>query len=139
MQEVVLPQYVEGRKNVSQIPSAGPIKHWGWRRPYIRRSSTLLKRWPVIIDLFVTSLDFRIPAFFSLVADHLSLVMDEMLQQWDGLRVYAFPPFTLIQLVLHKLHCLLGVTLMLIPCFWQQKEWFPDLLELAVELLVFLP
>ena len=62
-----------------------------------------------------------------------------MLQSWDGLEAYAFPPFALVAQVLRKLRVSSNCTLTLIAPFWPQRPWFPDLLELLVEVPISLP
>ena len=62
-----------------------------------------------------------------------------MLQPWDHLQGYAFPPFALIRPVLNKLRASVGTEITLIAPFWMQKEWFPDLLDLLVEPPLVLP
>ena len=64
---------------------------------------------------------------------------DEMMQSWDGLQVYAFPHFGLLQLVLTKVRQSRGLELTLVAPFWPQHPRFPDLLELLVAVPVFLP
>ena len=59
--------------------------------------------WPVHVDLFATNLNYRLPTYFSPVQDPMALGTDAMLQDWDGLEAYAFPPFSLTQQVLQKL------------------------------------
>ena len=49
------------------------------------------------IDLFATSLNFRIPIYFAPLQDPQSIGTDALLQKWDNLQVYAFPPFSLIR------------------------------------------
>ena len=62
-----------------------------------------------------------------------------MLQSWDGLQGYAFPPFGLLSRVLAKVRQSKGLESTLITPFWPQHPWFPDLLELLVEIPSFLP
>ena len=45
----------------------------------------LRKRWPVMVDLFATSLNHRLPVYFALVSDPRAAVTDAMLQSWDHL------------------------------------------------------
>ena len=94
---------------------------------------SLLRRWPATIDLFATSLSYRLQVYFSPVQDSQSAGTDAFLQDWDGLQVYAFPPFSLVRQVLNKLLASKGVELTLIAPFWPQKEWFPDLLGSLLE------
>ena len=66
----------------------------------------LLRLWPATIDLFATSLNHRLPVYFSLMVDPQSAGTDAMLQSWDGLQAYAFPPFGLLSLILIAPFCL---------------------------------
>ena len=96
-------------------------------------------RWSVTIDLFATHLNHRLPVYFSPVRDPMSAGTDAMLQSWDGMEVYAFPPFAMIQQVLLKLRQCKRVSMTLIAPFWPQRSWFPDLLDLLVEVPFALP
>ena len=95
--------------------------------------------WPVTVDLFATSLNYQLPVYFSPLNNPMVAGMDAFLQVWDGLQAYAFTPFSLIQQALNKLLTCKGSFLTLIAPFWPQKEWFPELLSLAVALPVPLP
>ena len=55
---------------------------------------------------------------------------DALLQPWDDLQAYAFPPIAIIRRVLLKLRSSKNCELTLIAPFWPQRDWFPDLLEL---------
>ena len=71
--------------------------------------------------------------------DPQSAGTDAMIQSWDDLQAYAFPPFELLHLVLAKVSQSRGLELTLMAPFWTQHLWFPDLLKLLVEVPVFLP
>ena len=62
----------------------------------------LVHRWPANIDLFVTALNHRLPVYFAPMADPASMGTDALLQCWDHLQAYAFPPFRLVRQVLNK-------------------------------------
>ena len=96
----------------------------------------LLRRWPATIDLFASSMNARLPVYFSPITDAQSAVTNAMMQSWDGLQAYAFPPFGL---VLAKVRQSRGLELTRVAPFWPQHPWFPDLLELLVAVPVFLP
>ena len=100
------------------------------RVPSVRRAS---------IDLFATSMNVRLPVYFAPMADPQSAGTDAMMQSWDDLQAYAFPPFGLLQRVLSKVRQSRGLELTLVAPFWPQHPWFPDLLELLVAVPVFLP
>ena len=99
----------------------------------------LLRHWPSTIDLFATSMNARLPVYFSPIADPQLAGTDAMMQSWDGLQAYAFPRFGLLHRVLVKVRQSRGLELTLVAPFWPQHPWFPDLLELLVAVLVFLP
>ena len=69
----------------------------------------LSHKWPVMIDLFTTSLNHRCPLYFSPFCDPSAIGTDALLQNWDGHQVYAFPPWSMIPLVLKKLRSSSGV------------------------------
>ena len=46
---------------------------------------------------------------------------------------YAFPPWSLIPLVLKKLRLSCGVLMTLITPLWPQRPWYSDLLDLVVD------
>ena len=77
-----------------------------------------------------TSLTARLPVYFSPASDPRAAGTDVLLQPWDDLQAYAFPPIAIIRRVLLKLRSSKNCELTLIAPFWPQREWFPDLLEL---------
>ena len=136
----LVPQFIPGRLNVladslsrrSQVLGS----EWTLCFPVFRE---ILRRWPATIDLFATSMNARLPVFFSPIADPMSAGTDAMAQSWDGLQAYAFPPFGLLPCVLAKVRQSRGLELTLVAPFWPQHPWFPDLLELLVAVPVVLP
>ena len=90
----------------------------------------LVHKWPAMIDLFATSLTARLPVYFSPASDPRAAGTDALLQPWDDLQAYAFPPIAIIRRVLLKLRSSKNCELTLIAPFWPQRDWFPDLLEL---------
>ena len=94
----------------------------------------LVHRWPAMIDLFATSLTARLPVYFSPASDPRAAGTDALLQPWDDLQAYAFPPIAIIRRVLLKLRSSKNCELTLIAPFWPQRDWFPDLLELLSDI-----
>ena len=92
----------------------------------------LVHKWPAVIDLFATSLAARLPVYFSPASDPLAAGTDALLQPWDDLQAYAFPPIAIIRRVLVKQRSSKNCECTLIALFWPQSEWFPDLLELLI-------
>ena len=59
--------------------------------------------------------------------------IDALSFPWTGLRLYAFPPFTLLPRILDKI-AQDEADLLLVAPFWPQRPWFPRLLRLLVGL-----
>ena len=55
----------------------------------------LRKGWPVTIALFASSLNHRCVVYFVPVSDSMVAGTDAMLQSWDFLQAFAFPPFAM--------------------------------------------
>ena len=81
----------------------------------------------------------RLQVYFSLMADPQAAAVDALIQPWDHLQAYAFPPFSLIQKVLTKVRGSHNLEMTLVAPFWPLRPWFLDLLNLLVEVPVLLP
>ena len=97
---------------------------------------SLTRQWLVMIDLFATSDNHSCFIYFSPYRHPLSAGTDALLQSWDGLLVYAFPPWSILPQVLAKLRVSHRTLLTLIAPYWPQRPWFVDLLQLLVALPV---
>ena len=60
----------------------------------------LVHKWPAVIRLFATSLTARLPVYLSPASDSRVAGTDALLQLWDDLQAYAFPPIAVIRRVL---------------------------------------
>ena len=136
----LLPQFVPGRLNVlvDSLSRGGQILSSEWTL-HMDVCLELFRRWPVTVDLFATSLNHRLQVYFSPMADPQAAAVDAMIQSWDHLQAYAFPPFGLIQRVLSKVRGSHNLELTLVAPFWPLRPWFPDLLDLLVDVPVLLP
>ena len=78
---LLLPQFVMGKKNVVADALSRPnqVIHSEWMLDQ-RVFDDLRKRWPVLIDLFATSLSRRCSAYFAPMADPQAVATDAMLQ-----------------------------------------------------------
>ena len=134
------PQFVMGKKNVladtlsrsRQVLGA----EWTLHQEVVQ---SLLRKWPANVDLFATSMNFRLPTYFSPVSDPQAAGIDSFLQNWSNLQAYAFPPFPTIRQVLNKARESRKLHLTLVAPMWRQKEWFPDLQNLCREPPIPLP
>ena len=127
----LLPQFIMGSSNVTADALSRPNQvigsEWTLHQEVVDH---LVHKWPAVIDLFATSLTTRLPVYFSPASDSRAAGTDALLQPWDNLQAYAFPPIAIIRRVLVKLRSSKNCELTLIAPFWPQREWFPDLLEL---------
>ena len=127
----LLPQFIMGSSNVTADALSRPNQvkgsEWTLHQEVVDQ---LVHRWPAVIDLFATALTARLPVYFSPASDPRAAGTDALLQPWDDLQVYAFPPIAIIRRVLLKLRSSKNCELTLIAPFWPQRDWFPDLLEL---------
>ena len=127
----LLPQFIMGSSNVKADALSRPNQvigsEWTLHQEVVDQ---LVHRWPAMIDLFATSLTARLPVYFSPASDPRAAGTDALLQPWDDLQAYAFPPIAIIRRVLLKLRSSRNCELTLIAPFWPQRDWFPDLLEL---------
>ena len=69
----------------------------------------------------------------------MAIGVDAFLQSWDHKDLYAFPPLNCIRKTINKLRQSVGARMTLIAPRWPQKEWFPDLLGMLVDLPRSLP
>ena len=127
----LLPQFIMGSSNVTADALSRPNQvigsEWTLHQEVVDQ---LVHRWPAMIDLFATALTARLPVYFSPASDPRAAGTDALLQPWDDLQAYAFPPIAIIRRVLLKLRSSKNCELTLIAPFWPQRDWFPDLLEL---------
>ena len=131
----LLPQFTMGSSNVTADALSRPNQvigsEWTLHQNVVDQ---LVHRWPAMIDLFATSLTARLPVYFSPASDPRAAGTDALLQPWDDLQAYAFPPIAIIRRVLLKLRSSKNCELTLIAPFWPQRDWFPDLLELLSDI-----
>lgn len=90
------------------------------------------------IDLFATRANSQLPVFCSPYPDPLAWTCDALSVSWEGMFAYAFPPPILIPKILMKVrqeNCLILLVVPLAP----HQSWFPQLLELIVDVPLKLP
>lgn len=82
------------------------------------------------IDLFASSQNHQVQAFYSLCHKDRPLAVDAFSQPWSQGLLYAFPPFSLIPRVLMKIQRDKAKVILIAP-FWPKRSWFPILLQMA--------
>ena len=66
------------------------------------------------------------------------MALDAFSISWANLKCYAFPPFSLLTQVLAKIRNDKALVLLIAPV-WTTQNWYPLLLQLAVEQPILLP
>ena len=98
-------RHIPGRVNGlvdSLSRSLAPVNtEWELQQP-VFQSIVLHWRNPKI-DLFATSLNFKVTTFVSPVPDPRAYAVNAMSLSWEGMFAYAFPPFRFLAPVLHKI------------------------------------
>ena len=122
----LLPQFIPGHLNVlaDSLSSRSQVIGSEWTL-CPQAVEEPLYRWPATMDLFATSLNHRLPVYFSPMYDPQAAGSNTMLQSWDGLQAYAFPPFGLLPRVLAKVPVSRGLELTLVAPFWPQHPLVP--------------
>ena len=98
---------------------------------------TVFDRWGTpMADVFATSLNHRLPVYYSPVPDNGAAAVDGMSQLWDRKLLYAFPPFGLLPKVMAKAQATPHLAMILIAPDWPRSAWYQTLRQLSVESLV---
>lgn len=71
--------------------------------------------------------------------DPFSQATDAMQQVWPEGLLYAFPPFSLISRVLHKVRRDRFLHMIIITPAWHSQPWYPQLLEMSIQNPILLP
>jgi hypothetical protein len=98
-------------------------------QPVIYQASTLIWGRP-LIDLFATSLNYKLETFVSSIPDQKAWLVDAMTISWKGIFNNIFPTFRLPHRILHKMRED-GCKTYLIAPTWSMQSWFLDLLLLS--------
>ena len=127
------PRFVPGHRNaVADILSRQCVGSEWTLHPEVCR--LVFKVWGAPqVDLFATALSHQLPLYVSPLPDPRAWKEDAFSFQWEGLDLYAFPPFALIRRVLIRIRETKCVRVTLIAPKWPQADWFPLLLRLLVD------
>ena len=79
------------------------------------------------VDLFALGKNTKLAICVSPIREETSWKVDSLVQNWDDLYAYAYPPTSLIRACLNKVRTE-NVEIVLIAPVWPNQEWFPDLL-----------
>ena len=94
---------------------------------------------PVIMDLFVSRLNYKMKPYCSYGPDLYCTHCDSFTMSWDSPYIYfANAPFSVIPKILQKVHQQNSTMMITFP-FWQQQMWLNRLLEMLISEIVILP
>ena len=86
----------------------------------------LLRRWgSPSIDLFVMSLNSKLPLYCSIVLDPQSVFEDVFCHLWANLDLYAFPPFPLVGRVVARVRGTPNLSMTLVAPSGQRRSGSP--------------
>ena len=132
--------FIPGRLNswADSLSRPGQILKTEW---CLHRSAfqAILRFCPSLqVDLFATSLNARLPTYVSPCPDDNAWAHDALSLSWEGLIAYAYPPISLIPVILRKIADQDCVILLIAP-LWPAQPWYPTLLDLLVDVPLALP
>jgi hypothetical protein len=133
-------RHIPGRLNVlvdSLSRSLAPVNTEWELHQAVFQSIVLHWRNPNI-DLFATSLNFKVTTFVSPVTDPRTYAVDAMGLSWEGMFAYAFPSFRYLAPVLHKITGEKCMIIVITPD-WPKQAWFANLLCLSCARALVLP
>ena len=90
------------------------------------------------VDLFALGKNTKLAIYVSPIREETSWKVDSLVQNWNGLYAYAYPPTSLIRACLNKVRTE-NVEIVLIAPGWPSQEEFPDLLDLPLDFPITLP
>jgi len=131
----LLAKYVPGSRNVraDQLSRHNQTLPAEWSlHPQVCKQ--IWKTWDTPwVDLFATKLNNQLQVYMSPIPDPQAYATDSLVQSWDRMVAYAYPPTGLIRKTLNKVRQSEHLQLILIAPNWPQQEWFVDLLTLVVD------
>ena len=90
------------------------------------------------VDLFASRLNHQVPQYVSRYPDPGALAVDAFLQDWSKWTSLIHPPVVLLPRILKKIRADQATALLIAPN-WAGQPWFPELLQMHVDLPLLLP
>ena len=104
----------------------------------IFKKGTLRLRVHPEIDLFASRLNYKLKPFVAYQPDPEATAVNAFTISWKSYSFYAFPPFTIITLVLQKIREEQSTGLIVVPN-WPTQPWWPCLMRIIIQSPVVLP
>ena len=90
------------------------------------------------IDLFASRLNYKIKPFVSYQPDPEAELINAFTVSWKSYLFYAFPPFSVIPLVLQKIQSEKSTGVIVVPK-WPTQPWWPVLMRMIIQHPLMLP
>ena len=132
------PQYIRSHLNVLADRLSRLRDHDDWKlNPRIFQEAAT--RWGTPeVDRFATANNAQCRRFNSRWGDPQSEARDAFTQVWAGAHSWLNPPWGCIGRVLAKVRCEGAEATIVVP-FWSSQTWYPELLELADDIVYYAP
>ena len=90
------------------------------------------------VDLFASRLNYQLKPYIAYKPDPEAHAIDAFRASRKGYKVYAFPPFSVIQRVLRKISEEKATGLLVVPN-WPTQIWWPYLMSMLIDFPLILP
>jgi hypothetical protein len=136
----LIPRHLPGHLNVlaDQLSRKNQILTTEWSLHQTVADKVFLHWGKPTVDLFALKCNSKLAIYMSPVLEPETWKVDSLVQSWQGLYAYAYPPTTLIRATLSKLIAD-KPDLILIAPLWPHQEWFPDLIKMSIDFPLELP
>ena len=133
----LIPCHLPGHLNVlaDHLSRRGQIlkTEWSLNQTIADRIFRALGR--PFVDLFALGINTKLATYISPIREEMAWKVDSLVQNWDSLYAYAYPPTSLIRACLNKVRTENVEIALIAP----NQEWFPDLLDLEIVFPIILP
>ena len=130
--------HIPGSKNTSADSESRKKRQVEWKLKTEVFKELEQIRGPFLVDLFASRISFQVDKYVSWLPDPGAWKIDAFSLEWNMEGIYCFPPFCLISRILSRL-IQQEATMTIIAPRWQQQVWYPQIMELLIDLPVVLP
>ena len=132
--------HIPGKQNTIADKESRVVRReteWSLNKVFFKTAVSQLGFQPEI-DLFASRLNYQVKPYVAYTPDPEAHAIDAFQLTWTLLKFYAFPPFCLIQHVLHKIKEEHATGLIVVP-HWPTQSWWPLLTNMLIQPPLLLP
>lgn len=127
-------EYVASEDNQADAPSREPSinmdAEWMLNTSAFQKATKELGFYPTI-DLFATRHNCQLKKFVSFKPDPEAYRVDAFALNWEGLQLYAFPPFNVLTRVLKKIRTDRATGMVVMP-LWKAQPFYPMAMSMLI-------